>query len=178
LWQQILAIAFYTNPKGVSAKIRVTMAQSNSRQSHCLLGTSDPDTTPTLHLSPMDIYTGNESDDFLARRGAIRRPSRGLPHPYVGSHPRVVASLTDRELDNLVLEAFDCNDTEDTFRGLLRKAVDGIKPDVLTSLCAYRIGFEGNDATELSLLVTVCPGSLTRSQAIQAIVELSAILER
>lgn len=60
---------------------------------------------------------------------------------------------------------------------MLRAAVDRIQPDVLTSLCAYRIGFEGNP-TELSLLVAVLPGSLTTLEAIQAIEELSAVLER
>lgn len=69
----------------------------------------------------MDIYTGSRNDDFLARRGTICAPSRGFPYPYVGSHPRVVASLIDGELDNLVREAFECDDTEDTFRGLLRR---------------------------------------------------------
>ena len=58
---------------------------------------------------------------------------------------------------------------------MLRAAIDRIQPNVLTSLCAYRIDFEGNP-TELSLLVTVLPGSLTPSEAIQAIVELSAVL--
>lgn len=125
----------------------------------------------------MDTYSGGEGDDFLARRGTIREPSRGLPYPFAGSHPRIVAGLIDGELDNLVREAFDCGDADNTFRGLLRAAIDGIQPDVLTSLCAYRIGFEGN-STELSLLVTVLPGSLTPSEAIQAIVKLSAVLER
>ncbi|GAB1312638.1 hypothetical protein MFIFM68171_02848 [Madurella fahalii] len=101
----------------------------------------------------MDISTGSETDDFLARRGAIHAPAR-QPRP----------------------RAFDCDDTDDTFRGRLRDAVDCIKPDVLTSLCAYRIGFEGS-TTELSLLVTVLPGSLTPSEAVQAIIKLSAVLE-
>jgi len=131
--------------------------------------------TPT-HLN-MDTYSGGEGDDFLARRGVIREPLRGLPYTFAGSHPRVVAGLINGELDNLVREAFDCGDADDTFRGMLRAAIDRIQPDVVTSLCAYCIGFEGN-STELSLLVTVVPGSLTPSEAIQAIVELSAVLER
>lgn len=53
-----------------------------------------------------------------------------------------------------------------------------IQPEVLTSLCAYRIGFSGDACTELTLLVTVLPGSLTPSEAIQAIVEFLAVLER
>jgi len=130
------------------------------------------------HSPKMEPYTGNESDGFLARRGAIRGPSSGLPLPFVGSHPRVIAGLIDDELDNLVCEAFDCADTDDTFRGKLRAVMCRIQPGVLTSICAYRIGFEGDAATELSLLITVLPGSLSPAQAVNAIGELSVVLER
>jgi len=141
--------------------------------------------TPILAVCPnasspdlnMETYSGNDDDGFLARRGALREPSRGLPYPFAGSHPRGIAGLTNGELDNLLRELFECDDSDNSFRGMLRAAVDRVRPNVLTSLCAYRIGFEGNP-TELSLLVTVLPGSLTTWEAIQVIGELSAVLER
>jgi len=128
-------------------------------------------------LLNMETYSGNDDDGFLARRGALREPLRGLPYPFGGSHPRGIAGLTDGELDNLLRELFECDDSDNSFRGMLRAAVDRVRSNVLTSLCAYRIGFEGNP-TELSLLVTVLPGSLTTWEAIQVIGELSAVLER
>lgn len=125
----------------------------------------------------MEVYLGQPNDDFLVRRGAIQ-VSRNAPYPVPGSYPRVVAPLSDGELDNLVREAFDCNDAENTFRGLIRKAIGCINPNALTSFCAYRIGFEGEDKTEPSLLITVTPGSLTKSESIAAISELYSALER
>ena len=86
--------------------------------------------------------------------------------------------MIDDELNNLVCEAFDCADTDDTFRGKLRAAICRIQPSVLTSICAYRIGFEDDATTELSLLITVLPGSLSPAQAVNAIGELSVVLER
>ena len=142
---------------------------------------SAPTIATRTNLPNMEIYTGGEDDNFLARRGAIRVPSPGLPipfSPWVGPYPRVVVGLIDGELDSLVRKAFDCDDADDTFRGMLRAAMDRIQPDVLTSLCAYRIGFLGDTCTELTLLVTVLPGSLTPSEAIQAIAELLAVLEK
>jgi len=122
----------------------------------------------------METYSGER---FLMRRGLIREPLRGLPYPFGGSHPRVVTGLMDTELDHLVMTAFDCEDTETTLRGMLRAAVDAIKPNILTSHCVYRIGFE-NNSTEITLLVTVLPGSLAMSEASQAITALLAVLER
>jgi hypothetical protein len=127
----------------------------------------------------MNIYLGSPDDNFLARRGAIHAPTEPLPYSsmQVSYHPRVVEPLIDEELDNLVREAFDCNDAEDTFRGQLRQAVEYVKPDVLTSLCAYRIGFEFH-AAELSLLVTVLPGSLTQHESVEVFLALTSVLER
>jgi len=131
----------------------------------------------------MDAYIGGEFDAFLARRGALREPSPQYTHvfnlsPTVGPPLRVVSRLLDSELDNLIHAAFDCDDNDNTFRGMLRATIDAIKPNILTSICAYRIGFAGDPCTELTLLITVLPGSLTTSEAIQAIGELLAVLER
>jgi hypothetical protein len=131
----------------------------------------------------METYTGSDDDFFLARRGALRKPSPQYTPvfnltPTVGPPPRLIRGLIDSELDNLVRTAFDCDDCDNTFRGMLRAAIDAIQPDVLTSLCAYRIGFEDDFCTELTMLVTVLPGSLTTSEAIQAIGDLLAVLEK
>lgn len=124
----------------------------------------------------MDIYLGSEDDDFLVRRGATYAPSESFPVPSTDSHLRVVEPLINEELDNLVRKAFDCNEAEDTFRGQLRQAVENVKPDALTSICAYRIGFEF-DAMELSLLVTVIPGSLTERESVDVLLQLAFVLE-
>ena len=70
------------------------------------------------------------------------------------------------ELDDLLYAAFDC-DTENTFRDELREALECTKLDVLTSVCGYRIGFQWdlNEAAELTLLLSVLPGSLALSEA-------------
>lgn len=130
-----------------------------------------------LPAANMETYPGSGNDDFLARRGALREPLAGF------RLPRVILGLIDSELDNLIREAFHCDDADDTFRGMLRAAMDRIQPNnVLTSLCAYHIGFEGDPraepTTELTLLATVLPSSLTRSEAIRAIGELLAVLQR
>jgi hypothetical protein len=125
----------------------------------------------------MDIYLGSADDDFRVRRGAIHASTEALPHLSKGYHPRVIEPLIDEELDNQLREAFDCNDAKDTFRGRLRQAVEYVKPDVLTSLCAYRIGFEFH-AAELSLLVTVLPGSLTQHESVEVLLALAYVLER
>jgi len=129
----------------------------------------------------MDTYIGGEFDSFLARRGALREPSQHIHvfnSPTVGSPLRVVSALLNSELDNLIHAAFDCDDNDDTFRGMLRATIDAIKPNILTSICAYHIGFAGDPCTELTLLITVLPGSLTTSEAIQAIGELLVVLQR
>lgn len=169
---------FFTFPKRVSAANNQIQQKSTSTTSTCLAECGNISST-TLILSIMDTYVGSEGDGFLARRGAIRSPSGGLSSPFVGSHPRVVSGFSiHSELDRLVCEAFDCDDGDDTFRGKLRAAMDRIQPNVLTSLCAYRIGFAGDACTEPTLLVTVLPGSLAPSEAIQAIMGLLAVLER
>jgi hypothetical protein len=136
-----------------------------------------------MELPPvnMDTYTGGDNDLFLVRRGALREPSADLqhsPYPTVGPPPRVLAGLIESELDNLIRTAFDCDDSDNTFRGMLRGAIDRIQPNTLTSLCAYRIRFQGDPYTELTLLVTVLPGSLTTSEAMEAMEEFLAVLER
>ena len=139
---------------------------------------------PNWELAPnMDTYTGGNYDRFLARRGTLRGPSpQYVPvfslTPTVGPPPRRIRGLIDSELDNLVRTAFDCDDSDNTLRGMLRAAIDAIQPDIFTSLCAYRIGFAGDPCSELTLLVTVLPGSLTTSEAIQAIGDLLVVLER
>jgi len=113
-----------------------------------------------MPLLPVSTFCKNinmetdSGESFLMWRGLIREPLRGLPYPFGGSHPRVVTGLMDTELDHLVMTAFDCEDAEATLEGMLRAAVDAIKPNILTSHCVYRIGFE-NNATEITLVYSI-----------------------
>ena len=134
-------------------------------------------------MSNMAITIGGEDDNFLARLG-VNRVAHAPPSwasPVVSPPARVVLPLfRGLELDDLVCTAFDRDNTEDTFRGRLLGVVECTKANILTSLCGYRIGFkwESSEAAELTLLVTVFPGSLSKSEAFQLIPELQAVLKR
>lgn len=128
--------------------------------------------------SGMELFDPVGPESFVIRL-ALRRT---VPLMYPGAPmPRHLLPLVDGEvLDELLCAAFDCDDTDGTFRGHLRQAVDGVKEHVLTSLCAWRMG-EGLDTSseaELTLLATVLPGSISRAEAIAMIEALRKVLER
>lgn len=79
----------------------------------------------------METYTGSDDDVFLVRRGALREPSPQYTPvfnltPTVGPPLRLIRSLMDSELDNLVRTAFDYDDSNNTFRGILRAVINTI----------------------------------------------------
>lgn len=124
------------------------------------------------------IYPNGE--DFIVRL-AFRRPMARLYPLVLGSaNPRRWLPLVDGQmLDELICAAFNCDDTDNTFRGHLRQAVAAVKEDdVLTSLCAWRMGGEADtkETADLTLLVTVRPGSTSQAEAIQMIEKIREVL--
>lgn len=129
----------------------------------------------------MELLTPTDGEDFIVRLAFKRNMPRLYPLVLGTPNPRRKLPLVDGEmLDELIWTAFNCDDTDDTFRGHLRQAVAAVKDDdVLTSLCAWRMGDEADTSqtADLTLLATVLPDSTSRAEAIQMIEKIQEALK-
>lgn len=129
----------------------------------------------------MEIIAPVNEGGFVVREAFKRDMPHGLYPVVMGSSKRVEFALVDgEELDELICKAFDCDDTDNTFRGYLREAVARVNPNAFTSACGWRIGVEADtcQTAEPTLLITVRPGSINQMEAISMIKHLRQVLHR